>query len=346
MTLHFRLKDLIVNVIYFQRFIGDITKFFGIDLNSTGISSKLQPTVGVSFGLPNQNNAYGGQPQNFLGTGGAANPYPGTGGFSVGALDINPLVSFQATTNDDGELVNKPLINLHVTPNGCGLFGCEEDGFDASYQNYFGTRRQQSPNRQVQFEQLTPSPAYNEPVYNPPRYNPPKYDSRPPRFPQNNYKQQYHQKQNQPQYQQPQNQQQYPQPQNQQQYPQQNYNRPSSNNNNVRFGNANNNQQVVIKHEHHHYHHDSNQNNKKYNDNGINFGYDGPSFRTLNDSDIEALEKLESNQVKRNIGAPLNGEQEKTTSDSTAFKFPTRDGKSLNKRSADHQPAVDTQSVG
>ena len=45
----------------------------------------------------------------------------------IGALDINPLISFQATTNDAGEIVNKPLINLHVTPNGCGVFGCEDE---------------------------------------------------------------------------------------------------------------------------------------------------------------------------------------------------------------------------
>ena len=82
----------------FQRFIGDITKFFGIQLpNSTGIDSKLQPTVGVSFGLPNQgsNQYYGNQQQNFLGTGSANNPYPNSGGFSIGAVDIAPLVSFQ-----------------------------------------------------------------------------------------------------------------------------------------------------------------------------------------------------------------------------------------------------------
>ena len=73
----------------FQRFIGDITKFFGIELpNSTGgIDSKLQPTVGVSFGLPNQeSNHYGNQQQNFLGTGASTNPYPTTGGFSIGEL--------------------------------------------------------------------------------------------------------------------------------------------------------------------------------------------------------------------------------------------------------------------
>ena len=204
-----------------QRFIGDITKFFGIDLNSTGISSKLQPTVGVSFGLPNQNQQYyGGQPQNYLGTGTGVNPYPGatSSGLSVGALDINPLVSFQATTNDDGEIVNKPLINLHVTPNGCGIFGCEDE-FDPSY--FFGTRRQQaqsSQRRPVHFEQLTPSPIYHqENSYKQKQnYNVPNY----PKFHQQTQSQQHHQPR--PQYNQPQ----YPQPEyrppqyNQPQYPQ------------------------------------------------------------------------------------------------------------------------------
>ena len=87
--------------------------------NTTGIDSKLQPTVGFSFGLPNNGNgnkAYGNQPQNFLGTGSGANPYPNSGGFSIGALDIAPLVSFQATTNDDGELVNKQISYSYDMP--------------------------------------------------------------------------------------------------------------------------------------------------------------------------------------------------------------------------------------
>jgi hypothetical protein len=48
----------------------------------------------------------------------------------LGAVDINPLVSFQTTANEKGELIKKPLINLHVTPNGCGILGCEEEGLE------------------------------------------------------------------------------------------------------------------------------------------------------------------------------------------------------------------------
>eukprot|EP00096_Caligus_rogercresseyi_P011803 TRINITY_DN476_c0_g1_i11.p1 TRINITY_DN476_c0_g1~~TRINITY_DN476_c0_g1_i11.p1 ORF type:complete len:1230 (-),score=306.52 TRINITY_DN476_c0_g1_i11:343-4032(-) len=104
--------------------VNDIIRNIG---SALGFGENFQPTVGVSFGLPNQpNNLYAGQAQNPLGTGSAVNPfYTGPNGLPVGALDVSPLVSFQATTNDQGEIVSKPLINLHLTPNGCGLFGCD-----------------------------------------------------------------------------------------------------------------------------------------------------------------------------------------------------------------------------
>ena len=82
----------------------------------------IDPTFGVSFGLPQYGGAYGGYPTNFLGTGTAINPYYGGGGpgvgpngipsrISLGAVDINPLVSFQTTANDKGELVRA---NFHT----------------------------------------------------------------------------------------------------------------------------------------------------------------------------------------------------------------------------------------
>ena len=336
-------------------------------MNSTGINSKLQPTVGVSFGLQNQNQQYyGGQPQNYLGTGTGGNPYPGSnGGLSLGALDINPLISFQATTNDAGEIVNKPLINLHVTPNGCGVFGCEDE-LDPS--QFFGTRRNQNQRRPdtrpVHYETLTPSPEWN-PVYYPETnynqkqsYNVPNYPQQQQQH-QHHQKTQYHQQQSRPQsnpprfpqsqhttpeYQQPQ----YSQPKYQQpQYPQPQQNRPSSNNR-VRFG-SQDQKEIVIRHEHVHYHHDSSQsqNNKRYNDNGINFAYnDGPYFRTLNDTVTDYVPE-ENNQVKRNTALPQSaGEEEKKSS--SAFKFPSKSARTLSKRSADHQtpPAVDIQPVG
>lgn len=299
-----------------QRIIGDITKFFGIDLNSTGISSKLQPTVGVSFGLPNnQQQNYAGQSQNFLGSGPGVNPYPAQSGISVGAVDISPLVSFQATTNDDGEIVNKPLINLHVTPNGCGLFGCDENGFEPSFQDFFGTRRKQQ-NSRPHYEQLTPSYP-QQPQYYP--QQPQNYPQNTPNYQQNNYPHQHsssYPKQTpvyqgglNPSFQRPQR-------------PQ----RPNSNNR-VRFGD-NNPSEVVIKHEHHHFHHHE-EGNKRYNDNGINFGYDGPYFRTLNDT-----EKVENNQVKRKVPVSF-AEEDKTDS---AFKFPSKKSKRSADQPQDIQP--------
>ena len=312
----------------FQRFIGDITKFFGIDLNNTGINSKLQPSVGVSFGLPNQQaNQYAGQPQNFLGTGSGVNPYPASGGISVGAVDINPLVSFQATTNDEGEIVNKPLINLHVTPNGCGLFGCEDE-FAPSIPEFFGGNRRHQ-NKNIQYEQLTPvHHQQNHHFQN-------QYQSNRPSNQQQLHNQQYHSSS---QYQQNQQNYQYP---TQYQQNQQNYyeqkntyqhhtaKRPGGSR--VRFGNDN--QDIVVKHEHHHYHH--HQHNERHKDNGISFGYtDGPYFRTLNLTD-------EENQVKRNTKFP-SGEGDKE-----GFQFPK--SRSLNKRDADElsiAPAKDIQPVG
>ena len=68
-------------------------------------SENLQPTLGVSFGLPQNGPGYGGYAQNPLGTGPAVNPYYtagdskiGTDGLSVGPVNFNPLVSFQVKT--------------------------------------------------------------------------------------------------------------------------------------------------------------------------------------------------------------------------------------------------------
>ena len=70
-----------------------------------GVSSEnLQPTLGVSFGLPQNGPGYGGYAQNPLGTGAAVNPYYtankdgsqiGPDGLSLGPVNFNPLVSFQ-----------------------------------------------------------------------------------------------------------------------------------------------------------------------------------------------------------------------------------------------------------
>ncbi len=315
----------------------------------TSALGKLQPIVGVSFGLPNNNvNGYGGYQQNPLNTGTATNPYQ-SGGISVGAVDINPLVSFQATTNDDGELVNKPLINLHVTPNGCGLFGCENDDPYAPSlaDTIFGTRRNQQPNNQYNYnnqgfhppkhyETLTPSPQYPQPEH---------YYSH-----QQNQGSQYQNNYN---YQQPQR----PRP------PRQNP-RPSHNNR-VRFSSPAvydqpqpHQQEIKVQHEHHHFHHHKHNSNPVHQ--GIRFGlnsnandpayYEGPYFRHLNDSTDQPIE---NNQVKRNIfGEPTKDSNDEIVEDKkpdqedkeeSAFRFPTRSGKSIQKRSAAPPPPSSRQ---
>ena len=275
--------------------------------------------MGVSFGLPNQQaaNQYAGQPQNFLGTGPGVNPYPASGGISLGAVDINPLVSFQATTNDNGEIVNKPLINLHVTPNGCGVFGCNDE-FEPSFPEFFaGNRRQQNKNN-FQYEQLTPTT-------NPHQNYQSQYDYQYQQQQEYNRRQQYNQQRP---YHPPSNQHGYSAP------PPKRLLRPSSSANRVRFGNDQDNDQVVIKHEHHHYHH--NQQQDRYKESGISFGYhpqemQRPYFRTL---DSETEEDSSSNQVKRKVNNQSTGEGDKD-----GFQFPQ--SRQLDKRSAiEEEPAI------
>ena len=48
----------------------------------------------------------------------------------MGAVNVNPLFSLQTGTNDNGDLAIKPLVNLHLTPNGCGVLGCDKTSVD------------------------------------------------------------------------------------------------------------------------------------------------------------------------------------------------------------------------
>jgi len=90
-------------------------------------SGELKPTIGFSFGLPQAAPGYGGYPTNPVNSGGAVNPYyTAQQGLELGPVNVNPLVSLQAGTTDTGDLALKPLVNLHLTPNGCGLLGCTE----------------------------------------------------------------------------------------------------------------------------------------------------------------------------------------------------------------------------
>ena len=70
----------------------------------------MQPTLGVSFGLPQNGPGYGGYAQNPVGTGAAVNPYYtqstgdskiGNDGLSLGPVNFNPLVSFQVSYKNE-----------------------------------------------------------------------------------------------------------------------------------------------------------------------------------------------------------------------------------------------------
>ncbi|KAJ8958159.1 hypothetical protein NQ318_006098 [Aromia moschata] len=79
---------------------------------------KIKPTLGVSFGLPQQGG--GGYPVNPYGPNPHVNPYGGTigaTGINLGLVSVNPLISIQVTKDDYGHKEIKPFVNLHITPN-------------------------------------------------------------------------------------------------------------------------------------------------------------------------------------------------------------------------------------
>lgn len=83
-----------------------------------GGDKKVQPTFGVSFGLPQPSHS--GYPINPFNDNPIHNPYGpalNAGGLNLGLVSVNPLLAVQVTKNDYGEKVVKPFVNLHVTPN-------------------------------------------------------------------------------------------------------------------------------------------------------------------------------------------------------------------------------------
>lgn len=83
-----------------------------------GGDKKVQPTFGVSFGLPQPSHS--GYPINPFSGNPIHNPYGPAingGGLNLGLISVSPLLSVQVTKNDYGEKVVKPFVNLHVTPN-------------------------------------------------------------------------------------------------------------------------------------------------------------------------------------------------------------------------------------
>ncbi|CAH4028735.1 unnamed protein product [Pieris brassicae] len=85
--------------------------------NGGNNNKQVQPTFGVSFGLPQPSHSY---PVNPFNANPIQNPYGPAlngGGINLGLLSVNPLLAVQVTKNDYGEKIVKPFVNLHVTPN-------------------------------------------------------------------------------------------------------------------------------------------------------------------------------------------------------------------------------------
>ena len=237
------------------------------------------------------------------------------------------------------------MINLHVTPNGCGIFGCDEENnneFFPSYQdNLFSTRRQQhGPQRRpVTFEQLTPSPIQQQTQYHTSQRHQNSQSTYQPQYQRPQQQTQYHASQ---QYQNSQN-------QYQQHRPQYSQNRPSK----IRFSqDTNDKKEIIVKHVHEHVHYHSNDRPSRFQDGGIDFAYnEGPYFRTLNDSESIEIdtsgstsgsppgffaEKNEDQEIiQRNVLKFQGGEEDKT------FKFPSK----KSKRSADHADHQQTEHI-
>lgn len=96
-----------------QRLFG-VNNFQGV--NGVMQNAQVQPTFGLSFGLPNQ-GAAGLYPLAGHGPFPLGNPAVQGGGIDLGPIAVNPLVSVQVTKDQYGGKVVKPFVNLHVTPN-------------------------------------------------------------------------------------------------------------------------------------------------------------------------------------------------------------------------------------
>lgn len=97
-----------------QRLLG----LAGYGGNGVHGNKQVQPTFGVSFGLPQPSHS--GYPINPFNSNPLINPYGPAlngGGLNLGLISVNPLLAVQVTKNDYGDKVVKPFVNLHVTPN-------------------------------------------------------------------------------------------------------------------------------------------------------------------------------------------------------------------------------------
>lgn len=85
--------------------------------NGGNNNKQVQPTFGVSFGLPQPSNGYPINPYNSNPLHNPYGPALNGGGLNLGLVSVNPLLAVQVTKNDYGDKIVKPFVNLHVTPN-------------------------------------------------------------------------------------------------------------------------------------------------------------------------------------------------------------------------------------
>lgn len=113
-------SDMLKNLTKFAGydFGDDPTQLVKIDGQQLRIFGKLfgmEPTVGVSFGLPGGNHGAVGGYAPHLNPHLGVNPYQD--GIPLGPISINPLVSFQKGKDKHKTKIFRPLVNLHITPN-------------------------------------------------------------------------------------------------------------------------------------------------------------------------------------------------------------------------------------
>ena len=176
-------------------------------IGTSTATGQLKPNIGISFGLPQNYPGYAGYPIDpTQASGNNVNPYyTAQQGLEVGAVNVNPLFSLQTGTNDNGDLAVKPFVNLHLTPNGCGVLGCDKSsvgelipkglvdaitnpfGIHSDYDSHGLSSQYTAPSLSSSYG--APSSSYGVPDssyaapssgYGPPAYNPPSSEYGPP----------------------------------------------------------------------------------------------------------------------------------------------------------------------
>ncbi|VVD05920.1 unnamed protein product [Leptidea sinapis] len=151
----------------------------GFGGNDGNNNKQVQPTFGVSFGLPQPSHSY---PVNPFNPNPLHNPYGpalNSGGINLGLLSVNPLLAVQVTKNDYGEKIVKPFVNLHVTPNEhvvnkLGHLFHEKKLYLLNKHEHYHHYNPHSYHHGPYPSYYRPSPQYQN-YYNSPHYNQPIY---------------------------------------------------------------------------------------------------------------------------------------------------------------------------